>query len=711
MRSAKAKRGVARRSGHPRSLFFKLFMAFLLVVSAAFMVEAWFAIMKGRGTMGRLVEDDLRGRAQDVLEEVDQYLAGRGREVELWSGLSVMNDITTPGGVRSAQDFLETLHRQRSDQYEALLVLDESGKVLASTETKGIGTVVSLTEAAPHPVPGTTMRIGAIQGISGGGNRTMVLAHPMSRHSRSGTMSWLVTWIRWEPVEEIVSRAKVGRGEQNSGRFLLLVDHEGRVIAGSPSFIDHLPEAIVKLGRLRPGDSTKRTLIVDEYLLAESQLDHPEAPIEPLRTVAFWKTSEAYAVVKIFVATVLGSAILGIALAAVASFLVARAITRRLGRLMEGTNRLSMGEMDYRVEEGPNDEIGRLARSFNVMGAEIARSKEGLEAAVARWRALVTHAPDAIMTVDRQGTIHFANTPVTGLSPERAVGRSLFAHVPEEHREPLSAALDCVWETGRAVSLDLETNGSSRGAQWHSVRIGPVERDGTVVAATIITTDITPRKRLEREILEVSELERNRIGQDLHDGLGQLLTGTALLSKGLQQTLMGQSRPEAADAGRIKDLIGAAIDQTRALAKGLFPIDLQGEGLRGALEDLAAGVDRMFRVSCRVEGVLEAPPLDHGKATHLFRIAQEAVSNSIRHGHARRIIIELSSAQGGNLIRIEDDGVGIGGAASTREGMGMRSMKYRANVIGATIEIGPAPQRGTVVTCRFPGRSEARRDA
>lgn len=213
--------------------------------------------------------------------------------------------------------------------------------------------------------------------------------------------------------------------------------------------------------------------------------------------------------------------------------------------------------------------------------------------------------------------------------------------------------------------------------------------------------DVTHRKRLEREILEVSELERKRVGQDLHDGLGQLLTGTSLLSKGLQKRLQRRSLPEAAEAGRIKDLIDLALDETRALSKGLFPVDHEDVDLRRALEDLAARVSDTFRVSCRVEGELAVPLPDRAAVTHLLRIAQEAVSNSIRHGRARRIIIELSSAHGGNLIRIRDDGVGMAQAPRRSDGMGLRSMSYRAGAIGATLEIGPAPGRGTVVTCRF----------
>lgn len=215
------------------------------------------------------------------------------------------------------------------------------------------------------------------------------------------------------------------------------------------------------------------------------------------------------------------------------------------------------------------------------------------------------------------------------------------------------------------------------------------------------TTSRRLRRLPDRQILEVSERERERFGRDLHDSLGQVLTGIALLSKGLEQQLRAQGLAEASDAARIKHLIEEAMEQTRAMARALSPGELEGEGLREALEDLASSVTSIFKVVCRVQGSLAAPVRDRSKATHLFRIAQEALSNALRHGKAATIVIVMESNSTENTLSIQDDGVGFAGVPSNGRGMGLRSMRSRAGVIGGTLEIRGEPAHGTIVTCRF----------
>ncbi len=222
----------------------------------------------------------------------------------------------------------------------------------------------------------------------------------------------------------------------------------------------------------------------------------------------------------------------------------------------------------------------------------------------------------------------------------------------------------------------------------------------TYIIATGI--DITERKNLEKNILEVSGREQRRIGQDLHDGLGQHLTGIAFMTKVQEQKLTEKSLPEAGDAAKIVKLVNEAIYKTRELARGLLPVVSDARGLMSALQQWAGEVEDFFGISCRFE--CPAPVLIHDDtvATHLYYVAREAVNNAIKHGHASQILIRLSADLQQGALTIVDNGSGIEDISANNAGMGRHLMNYRSRVIGGSLEIQPAVPGGTVVTCLFP---------
>ena len=217
--------------------------------------------------------------------------------------------------------------------------------------------------------------------------------------------------------------------------------------------------------------------------------------------------------------------------------------------------------------------------------------------------------------------------------------------------------------------------------------MGPIRSGPEIVAATMICTNIADRKRLEGEVLAIGEAEQARIGRDLHDGLGQVLTGIALLSKGLESTLADRSLSESDAAGEIAELAKQAIEQTRALARGLFPVALETVGLHGALEELAKGVESRSKISCRVEVTQPFHSPDRFRRVHLFRIAQEAVNNALRHGHPDNILIQLGADAGAMWLSVVDDGSGVQSLPDKSVGIGLRSMRYRAEMIGGTLSM------------------------
>jgi signal transduction histidine kinase len=210
--------------------------------------------------------------------------------------------------------------------------------------------------------------------------------------------------------------------------------------------------------------------------------------------------------------------------------------------------------------------------------------------------------------------------------------------------------------------------------------------------------DLTERRMLEKEILEISDREKRRLGQDLHDGLGQLLTGIGFKSKALETKLAAKELPEAASAQQLAELVTQAITESRAIARGLQPVSLEVTGLMAALQELATNLQQLFRIECPFicpETILLD---DAAVAVHLYRIAQEAANNAVKHGRASRVEISLRREDDKLRLMVRDDGVGFVprvGAA----GMGLHIMRYRAAIIRGALSIEPNSDGGTAVSC------------
>ena len=229
------------------------------------------------------------------------------------------------------------------------------------------------------------------------------------------------------------------------------------------------------------------------------------------------------------------------------------------------------------------------------------------------------------------------------------------------------------------------------------------ERTAELMAAnTALQHESAERQRMARDMLEVSDREQQRIGQDLHDGLGQLLAGMAFLGQVLAQKLARQGRAEAAQATQLVQLANKAMTWARELVHGLSPVELEGDGFIVALQDLAIQAEHLFGITCQVTCDRLPPMPDRTVATHLYRIAQEAVSNAVKHGQARHIVLALTTGQHSTTLTIHDDGIGFQEGANKPTGMGLRSMHYRASMLGASLAIHSNASSGTTVVCEWP---------
>jgi signal transduction histidine kinase len=216
-----------------------------------------------------------------------------------------------------------------------------------------------------------------------------------------------------------------------------------------------------------------------------------------------------------------------------------------------------------------------------------------------------------------------------------------------------------------------------------------------------VSFDITRRKELEDQILEITARTQRQIGQDLHDNVGQEITGLGLMAQTLGQRL-SPNGPEQPLALRLVAGLNELHQQVRALARGLVPVEMEAKGLRAALEDLANSASEQSEVAATFDCPDGVEMPDHATSMELYRISQEAVSNALRHGRPKSIRLSLRSEPTSLCLRIEDDGIGIAEQARQGKGLGIRIMEHRAALIGGVLHIKPAEEGGTVVTVTLP---------
>jgi PAS domain S-box-containing protein len=233
-----------------------------------------------------------------------------------------------------------------------------------------------------------------------------------------------------------------------------------------------------------------------------------------------------------------------------------------------------------------------------------------------------------------------------------------------------------------------------------------LQRDGGDTQMILLAIeDVTERKRLEKAVLDISEAEQQRLGRDLHDGLGQHLVGIGFMMDSLHERMARKDSPEAADAQKIAKRIKQAIAQTRDLAKGLFPVELKTQGIVVGLQTLALHIEKLFGIACRCRAETSLQVRNESVSRHLYRIAQEAAVNAAKYSRGKRIQIRLTQQYDLITLTVKDDGVGISPAKLRHSDMGLHIMSYRAGMIGAKLVVRRGRHGGTIVTCSTNLRS------
>lgn len=397
----------------------------------------------------------------------------------------------------------------------------------------------------------------------------------------------------------------------------------------------------------------------------------------------------------------------GLALAALLALRMARQVTEPIKALAGAVARIGMGDMNTRIQTPASGEIAILERGINNMAITLQEAQDAQEEKMAIL-ATVLDSLDALVYVADMKTYEllflnkYALKIVGDVNGKRCwqslqngqTGPCAFCSNDQLLRHDGTPDEPVIWEFQNTVNQ-----------RWYLIQDSAIKWvDGRIVRLEI-ATDITKNKEtegqlrhLERQIMEISEREREHIGHELHDGLGQQLTGIAFLSKALTQKLAAQNLKEATDSNQIVTLINQSISEARQLARGLQPVEIAEHGLMSALEELSANIEKTYSIQCKFISHAPVALRDDAAANHLYRIAQEATNNAITHGHAKHVSIELSTHQGRIQLVIHDDGSGFQPEQiSADAGMGLQIMRYRANLIGASLDIESAPGNGTKI--------------
>jgi len=329
-------------------------------------------------------------------------------------------------------------------------------------------------------------------------------------------------------------------------------------------------------------------------------------------------------------------------------------------------------------------------------------------------RSILDTAVDAIITIDVKGIVRGFNRAASrmfGYSVEEVLGRNVSRLMPAPYSEEHDDYIERYLQTGdaRIIGIGREVMARRKDGTLFPVDLAVSEVD-YLGRFTGILRDLTSRRALEREVIECTTLEQQRIGQEIHDGLGQRLTGLSLLAKGLEQQLRSHA-PQQADAARqMTEQLRLALDEAHRLARGLQPVDIDPHGLAAALNDLARDIEISSGLACRVEDQPRAIVDSRNVAAHLYRIAQEAVHNAVKHARANEIVIRLESRGSALILSVEDDGVGLTSGAARARGLGLHTMRYRAGIIGALLTLSTAPSGGALMQCVLPLTEDPTRD-
>ena len=382
---------------------------------------------------------------------------------------------------------------------------------------------------------------------------------------------------------------------------------------------------------------------------------------------------------------------------------------------MEHLHRLLDAEVDQYITESLFDEHRLDVRL--AFAEKMARNKEEqflieqkLRESEARARSILRTTVDAIITIDRHAQVRTFNKAAEDLflfKASEVIGKNVNILMPQPYRREHDDYIENYHQTGnkKIIGIGREVTGLRKDGTTFPMylAVSEVNVNGQRLYTGIVR-DITEQRRLEQEVLRISEHERHRIGQDLHDGLGQMLTGISLINRNIASSLKDENHPLADEVSDITNLVKEADEYARSLSRGLIPVEFEGQGLKAALERMMKNAEKLFNITCKFDAPDNIYFEDSTNLTHLYRIVQEATSNAVKHGNASEVDISIKNYDERLVIKIEDNGTGFSDDWEKDRGLGVRIMQFRSRLIGANLEIKNGKKLGgaAIIVTMYP---------
>ena len=331
--------------------------------------------------------------------------------------------------------------------------------------------------------------------------------------------------------------------------------------------------------------------------------------------------------------------------------------------------------------------------------------EQKLRESEARARSILRTTVDAIITINNRGSIRTFNRAAEKLFQYKAsevIGKNVKILMPQPYKREHDGYIENYHQTGRRkiIGIGRDVTGKRKDGTTFPMYLAVSEVNvNNQRLYTGIIRNVTEQRRLEQEVLRISEHERHRIGQDLHDGLGQMLTGISMINKNIAASLKKEGHPLAPEVDELTTLLKEADEYARGLSRGLIPVEFESEGLHAALERLATNAGKLLNIECELNSTNNFQFEDTTSMTHLYRIVQEAISNAVKHGNATKAVVSLHGNQERLLIKIEDNGTGFPENWDKHKGLGVRIMQFRARLIGANLEIDTSSLGGAAIIC------------
>lgn len=358
------------------------------------------------------------------------------------------------------------------------------------------------------------------------------------------------------------------------------------------------------------------------------------------------------------------------------------------------------GDLIQEVHRAARDHLRTYTEELEKVIEERTRA---FQASEERFRDLFEVSQDPILLLAPDGRIEKTNAAASQLlqhSPEELL--TLYLHdllVLESEARRFQSLIDA-GHSANNVEVKFRKKDGTEGSCLISMTARQ-DRQGDLREYQVILRDITQRIRLEQLILNISEHEKERFGQELHDDLGQLLTGLSYHFPVIGRKVESGKPVSREELSRFEGMIRESIQKAKSLAQGLYPVELKSRGLSAALEELVVNVSTLFEREIEFHRMDEVPHLDFTTSVHLFRVVQEALTNAIKHSGANKITMELEGEPNEITLSVRDDGQGMPFDPSTGSGLGLQIMQHRANVIHAELEIVSGRGKGTEVICRL----------